>query len=55
MREKRSTSAESTVEAGGMAEVSLMVTLDPYGVAGVYTPLSGRGLPLRVNSWRALF
>src|SRR5437868_9335754 len=44
MREKRSTSAGSTVEACGLGAVTAMAALDPYGAPGVYTPLSSRSM-----------
>src|SRR5437868_8215172 len=44
MREKRSTSAGSTVEACGLGAVTAMVALDPLYAPGVYTPLSSRSM-----------
>jgi aspartate kinase len=44
MREKRSISAGSTVEAAPGGADSIMAALDPNGFPGVYTPLSRRSM-----------
>src|SRR5690348_16783252 len=44
MREKRSTSSGSIVEARTLGAESVMAALDPCGAVGVYTPLSSRSM-----------